>query len=68
LQRHEQIVSAISAGARTIAEVVEVVYADVDISLHPLAERSVRAHATLLNDEGRIALRGDRLVPTPHPQ
>ena len=68
LQRHEQILRAIEAGAGTIAEIVEVVYADVDSSLHPLAARSVQAHVTLLQDEERIALRGDQLVAAPSPQ
>ncbi|HEX6287468.1 MAG TPA: MBL fold metallo-hydrolase [Acidimicrobiia bacterium] len=68
LQRHEQIREAIEGGAGTIPEIVEMVYADVDSSLHPLAARSVQAHVTLLQDEERIALRGDRLVAAPSPQ
>lgn len=67
-QRHEQIYEAIQGGAASIPEIVEVVYADVDSSLHPLAARSVQAHVTLLRDEDRIALRGDRLVVPPSPQ
>ncbi len=63
LQRHQEIYEAIVSGADTIDDVVTVVYADVDPSLHPLAARSVQAHVRLLNDEGRIALAGDRLVP-----
>lgn len=63
-QRHEQIFEAVVGGASTIAEVVEVVYADVDRSLHPLAARSVEAHLTLLRDQGRIALSGDRVAET----
>jgi glyoxylase-like metal-dependent hydrolase (beta-lactamase superfamily II) len=62
LQRHEQIMSAIVGGASNVEEIVEVVYADVDSSLHPLAARSVQAHLTLLSDQGRIALEGDRTV------
>jgi glyoxylase-like metal-dependent hydrolase (beta-lactamase superfamily II) len=65
MQRHEQILEAISTGARTVPDVVEVVYADVDSSLHPLAARSVEAHVELLRDEGRIALEGDQLVAAP---
>lgn len=65
LQRHEEIDAAVRGGAGTIAEVVEVVYADVDPSLHPLAARSVEAHARLLDEEGRIVLDGDRMVPVP---
>lgn len=66
-QRHQQIYEAISEGAATIPDIVEIVYADVDSSLHPLAARSVQAHVTLLKDEDRIALEGDRLVVPPGP-
>ena len=64
-QRHEQIYQAIAAGSRTTSDVIEVVYADVDSSLHPLAARSVQAHLALLNDQGRIAFRGDEVVVPP---
>jgi glyoxylase-like metal-dependent hydrolase (beta-lactamase superfamily II) len=66
MQRHEQIFDAISQGAGTLPQIVELVYSEVDVSLHPLAERSVAAHVTLLKDEERIALRDDRLVVVPH--
>ena len=65
MQRHGQILSAIADGATTLDDVVEVVYAEVDRSLHPLAARSVQAHLTLLSDEGRITWIGDRLVAVP---
>jgi len=65
LQRHEQIYKVILGGADTIREVVATVYADVDPEVHPLAERSVNAHLTLLREEGRIALEGDRLIAPP---
>jgi glyoxylase-like metal-dependent hydrolase (beta-lactamase superfamily II) len=65
LQRHQQIYEAITSGAETVAEIVQVVYVDVDASLHPLAARSVTAHITLLRDQERIALQGDRVVPLP---
>ncbi len=64
-QRHEQIYQAIAAGSRTASDIIEVVYADVDSSLHPLAARSVQAHLTLLNAQGRIAFRGDEVVVPP---
>ena len=64
-QRHEQIFQAVLAGASSTSEVVEEVYADVDRSLHPLAARSVDAHLTLLKDQGRIALSGDRVIAVP---
>jgi glyoxylase-like metal-dependent hydrolase (beta-lactamase superfamily II) len=64
-ERHAQILEAIVSGAETVPEVVEIVYSDVDSTLHPLAARSVQAHVKLLSDEGRIAFEGDRLVPSP---
>lgn len=67
LQRHEQVFSAIEAGTRSVPDIVETVYADVDSSLHPLAERSVAAHLALLREEGRIAFDGDEIVVPPHP-
>lgn len=65
LQRHEQVFDAISKGAETVPDIVEVVYSDVGSSLHPLAARSVDAHVTLLIDQDRITLQGDRLVVAP---
>ncbi|HJS71483.1 MAG TPA: MBL fold metallo-hydrolase [Acidimicrobiia bacterium] len=65
MQRHEEIYGAVSAGADTVPEIVARVYSEVDPSLHPLAARSVEAHLTLLSDQGRIALRGDRVVVAP---
>ena len=64
MQRHAEIYAAIAQGAANAADIVTVVYADVDSSLHPLAARSVEAHITLLIAEGRIALEGDDLVVT----
>jgi glyoxylase-like metal-dependent hydrolase (beta-lactamase superfamily II) len=66
LQRHEEVFDAIASGAEKVPDIVEMVYADVDPSLHPLAARSVDAHITLLIDQERIGLRGDRLVVTPN--
>ncbi|MEA1902230.1 MAG: MBL fold metallo-hydrolase [Actinomycetota bacterium] len=66
MQRHEEVFDAIVAGAGTIRDIVGVVYADVDRSLHPLAARSVAAHVTLLTDERRIALDGDQIAVPPH--
>lgn len=68
LQRHSQILEAIGDGATNVEQVVAVVYADVDSSLHPLAARSVQAHVTLLSEEGRITLLDDQLVTVPDTQ
>ena len=66
LQRHTQIYNAIESGCVSVADIIEVVYADVDSSLYPLAARSVDAHVTLLKTEGRIALREDELIALPN--
>ncbi len=68
MQRHEQIFEAIKLGATTVEEIVETVYADVDVSLHPLAAQSVKAHLGLLSAEGRIAWDGDIRVAPPNPK
>ena len=65
MQRHREILGAVEAGAGTIEQIVERVYADVDRSLHALAARSVAAHLELLSEEGRIALEGGRFAALP---
>jgi len=47
-ERLDQVRSALDAGARTPAEVVAIVYADVDRALWPAAEQSVRAQLDYL--------------------
>jgi glyoxylase-like metal-dependent hydrolase (beta-lactamase superfamily II) len=48
-ERLDQVRAALAAGARTPAEVVAIVYADVDRSLWPAAEQSVRAQLDYLS-------------------
>jgi glyoxylase-like metal-dependent hydrolase (beta-lactamase superfamily II) len=67
LQRHREILESIEKGSRTVDEIVETVYAEIDNSLYPLAKRSVRAHLALLTTEGRIALNGDVVLLEPPP-
>ncbi|REK19247.1 MAG: MBL fold metallo-hydrolase [Actinobacteria bacterium] len=62
LERHAQVKDAVEQGAGSAMEVVEIVYADVDKSLHPLARMSVEAHLVLLSEQGEIALEKDRIV------
>jgi glyoxylase-like metal-dependent hydrolase (beta-lactamase superfamily II) len=50
-ERLDQVRAALAAGARTPHEVVEVVYADVDRTLWPAAEQSVRAQLDYLTSE-----------------
>jgi glyoxylase-like metal-dependent hydrolase (beta-lactamase superfamily II) len=49
-ERLDQVRAALAAGARTPGDVVAVVYADVDRSLWPAAELSVRAQLDYLAD------------------
>ncbi|WP_229052246.1 MBL fold metallo-hydrolase [Aeromicrobium sp. Leaf350] len=51
LERLEQVRAAVAAGAVTAQDVVEKVYADVDRSLWPAAERSVEAQLEYLRSE-----------------
>jgi glyoxylase-like metal-dependent hydrolase (beta-lactamase superfamily II) len=48
-ERLDQVRAAVKTGARTPAEVVAIVYADVDKSLWPAAELSVQAQLDYLN-------------------
>ena len=48
-ERLDQVRGALAAGAKTPPEVVAIVYADVDRSLWPAAEQSVRAQLDYLN-------------------
>lgn len=52
--RERQVLAALAAGDTTPAAIVARVYADVDVALHPAAERSVRAHLDKLATEGRV--------------
>jgi glyoxylase-like metal-dependent hydrolase (beta-lactamase superfamily II) len=52
LQREAEILAAMDAGAESVADIVDVVYADVDQSLHPLAAVSVAAHLRKLKEIG----------------
>ena len=63
--REAQVLEALAAGDRTPAEVVARVYAEVDPTLHPAAELSVRAHLVKLVREGRVAATdgGERFHP-----
>jgi glyoxylase-like metal-dependent hydrolase (beta-lactamase superfamily II) len=57
-EREAQVVAALADGPRTIAEMVEVIYAGYPTEVHPLAARSVLAHLLKLADEGRAERTG----------
>jgi glyoxylase-like metal-dependent hydrolase (beta-lactamase superfamily II) len=52
MERLEQVRAALAGGARSPAEVVAMVYADVDRQVWPAAEQSVRAQLDYLDREG----------------
>jgi hydroxyacylglutathione hydrolase len=54
LEREAQIVAALRAGADSVAEVVAIVYRDVEAHLHPVAQLSVTSHLLKLEREGRV--------------
>lgn len=64
-EREAQVLTALAAGDRAPGEIVARVYVDVDPSLHPAAERSVRAQLAKLVSEGRVdgSVDGQRFHP-----
>jgi glyoxylase-like metal-dependent hydrolase (beta-lactamase superfamily II) len=62
-EREERVLHALADGPRSVAELVEVVYADVSRDLWPWAERSLFAHLLKLEAERRAARDGERWRP-----
>jgi glyoxylase-like metal-dependent hydrolase (beta-lactamase superfamily II) len=58
--RERQILEALGAGARTIPEMVKVIYADVSPALHNAAAMSVHSHLRKLKQDGRV---GEEPIP-----
>lgn len=54
LEREAQILTQLRAGKTRIAEIVAVLYADIDARLHPAAQLSVLAHMIRLHRAGRV--------------
>jgi glyoxylase-like metal-dependent hydrolase (beta-lactamase superfamily II) len=59
-ERTEQILEALAAGRETVAAIVERVYPDLPPALRPAAGRSVSAHLTALERDGRVAREQER--------
>lgn len=53
--RERQILDAMGNGARTIPEMVKIIYADVPTALHAAAGMSVHSHLKQLLTEGRVS-------------
>ena len=61
VERERQIIELLQTGERTIAEIVEVLYADVRRELHRPARRSVHSHLVKSVGDGTVAVvDGDR--------
>ncbi len=56
--REAQILARLAAGDTTIAEMVAVMYADIDARLHPAAAHSVFGHLVAMTADGRVATDG----------
>lgn len=54
LMRERQILSVMGGGARTIPEMVKVIYADVPETLHQAAGMSVHSHLKKLKQDARV--------------
>lgn len=67
-EREQQVLAALADGHATAADIVAAVYAEVDPSLHPAAERSVLAHLADLERAGRVRRSGtgERAAETPY--
>jgi glyoxylase-like metal-dependent hydrolase (beta-lactamase superfamily II) len=59
LEREEQVLAAVRAGATTLAELRGAIYRELDPRLHDAAEIQMKAHVIKLVDEGRIDWPGD---------
>jgi glyoxylase-like metal-dependent hydrolase (beta-lactamase superfamily II) len=56
LERERQVLEQVRAGVGTIADMVEILYADVRPELHKAARRSVLAHVVKLVADGRVVV------------
>jgi glyoxylase-like metal-dependent hydrolase (beta-lactamase superfamily II) len=63
--RLAQVAAAVAAGAGTAAEVVAVVYADIDPALRPAAEWSVQAQLAYLDEQARESPTGSQPLDEP---
>jgi glyoxylase-like metal-dependent hydrolase (beta-lactamase superfamily II) len=54
MERERQILSVLGNGARTIPDMVKIIYADVPEKLHVMAGKSVHSHLKKLAKDGRV--------------
>ncbi len=63
--REREILTAVVSGCRSVGEIVEEVYQDVDPALHNLAAYSVSAHLKKLAAEGKVRYSGEASAEAP---
>jgi glyoxylase-like metal-dependent hydrolase (beta-lactamase superfamily II) len=56
--REAQIMALLKTGPRTIADMVELMYADIHPRLHPAARRSVLAHLVHMTETAQVVTDG----------
>lgn len=61
-EREAKILGALATQAQSIPELVKLIYTDVPLSRHQLAELSVQAHLEKLETEGRVFRHGEKFV------
>jgi hydroxyacylglutathione hydrolase len=54
MERERQILAVLSEGLGTVPAMVERIYAEVPVALHPMAGQSVQSHLKKLVQEGRV--------------
>ena len=52
IERHAQVVDAVDSGARTVEDLREFVYGDLEVDLQRAAEASIRAHVVHMREQG----------------
>jgi hydroxyacylglutathione hydrolase len=55
MMRERQILETLGGGARTVPEIVKIIYADVTTALHRMAAMSVHSHLRKLKSESRVS-------------
>lgn len=60
LERERQLLDAVGAGAQSVGDLVDVVYADVPVGLRPAATHQVRVQLIKLSRDGAVTFDDDR--------
>jgi hypothetical protein len=68
LMRERQIVEAIRAGAATIDDIIDAVYAEVPEALRPAAAHQMKVQLDKLAGDGLVVVAGDRFEPPVGPK